>query len=100
MSLGQVSFGINAPGVPLPMANQPGQSSCTAGTAVCIADIASRTITQVLAIRAQESALRQGLVQQPVVTQTPAFSPSFFSQENLPVLILVGIGIFLLVRSK
>lgn len=107
MGLGLTSFGINSPGVPIftqfPTANQPGagQSGCTAGTAVCIADIASRTLVSALTVRAQERALQRGFVQQPVLTPGPAFQPAaFFSSENLPVLLLVGLGIFLLVRSK
>jgi hypothetical protein len=77
---------------------------CTAGTAVCIADIISRTaLTAIPLIRAPQSAFAggTGFQPQPIFVQ-PAPAPasaSFFSADNLPILLLLGLGAFLLLRK-
>ncbi len=100
MAFGNVTFGMTAPSI-LPESG----GGCTAGTAVCIADIISRTaLTAIPLIRAPQSAFAggAGIQTQPVFVQpAPVAAPStsFFSTGNLPILLLLGLGAFLLLRK-
>lgn len=87
------SFGLTAPSVGV----ESGGSS-----AVQIADIISRTILGGFALaKTPSSAFAGGFQAQPQFVQVPAPAPasSLFSADNLPVLILVGVGLVLLLRA-